>query len=194
MIARTISKAIMNGTTALEMVSRLMPETFWFDGFGPVILLCLAVVAVWSVWVFFADREALEQRRKAMDAEVRAAAQRLMDERRPQLEAMIRSACEKRLADRERALADEEYQFSKRHWEQDWERQTLNDEKADLQEEKGKITAWKNELAALRQKAEADKERRQALKQRIGWARDALAAEPANVGLALRHLKMAEKM
>ncbi len=80
-----------------------------------------------------------------------------------------------------------------RQWELSRERRELDAERAGLREEQRKVAAWKTELAALRRKAETDKEKRQTLKHRVRWAREALTLEPPNVGLALRHLKAAEK-
>lgn len=162
---------------------------FWFDGYGAILLLCLLVVAGWTLLDFFADRSALEERRRNMDKEILAAAQRLMDTNRPKMEAAIRASCERELVERKRYLAEEESRLSMRQWELGSERQRLDTEKAQLEESIGKIRAWKNELVALRRKAEDDQEKRQAVKQRIRWAQNALYEEPPNIGLALRHLK-----
>lgn len=168
--------------------------SFWFGWYGAALLLCLLIVTGGMLLNFFADQEALENRRKGMDKEVLAAAQRLLDKRLPELEASIKAACERELVHRKQILAEEEKRLSIRQWEQGRERQKLNDERAELDQAKGKIAAWKTELAALRRKAEADKEKPQALKQCIRWAQGALAEEPPNAGLARRHLKKAEKM
>ncbi|SBW10969.1 hypothetical protein KL86DPRO_70112 [uncultured delta proteobacterium] len=69
----------------------------------------------------------------------------------------------------------------------------LEAERSDFQEEKGKVLAWKFEVDALRRKAEIAKERRTFVKRHIRWAIDALSGGPPNTGLALRHLKKAEK-
>ncbi len=166
---------------------------FWFDGYGAILMLCLLVFVAWVLLDFFADRGAIEERRKNMDKEIVAAAQRLMDANRPKMEASIRAACEREFAGHKQYLAGEENRLSMWQWELGRDRQQLDADRASLEDAKGKIGAWKTELAALRKKAEADKERRLGVKQRIQWAQNALQEEPSNVGLALRHLRMAGK-
>ena len=64
----------------------------------------------------------------------------------------------------------------------------------ELLEDEEKAAVWREELQALQRKVAILKEKRIALKQRIRWAREALDEAPPNTGLALRHLKKAEKV
>lgn len=186
----------LDGKTAVTFKQLLWDGgvTFWFDGFGPAVLLCLSVVAVWSAWEFFADRDALEERRKNLDKEVREAGQRLAAAMRPELEAAAKQACEKTFAARESALVKAEGELARRYREQADEQRALDAGWAEFRVQSAKIQAWKDELEAVRRKAEIAAERRDQIKRRIRWAGEALAGEPPNVGLALRHLKKAEKI
>ncbi|MDR3087602.1 MAG: hypothetical protein LBU45_06590 [Azoarcus sp.] len=166
---------------------------FWLDGFGPVVLLCLLVVAVWILWDFIADWQTLGEKRKNLDQEAWQAAQKLVAKLRPELETSIERAYENKYADREAALLKDEERLAWRCKEQAKEQRTLDAGWVELRDERGKAQAWKGELDALRKKAEIAKEKRAQLLRRIRWAFEALVENPPNVGLAIRHLKKAEK-
>lgn len=166
---------------------------FWFDGFGPAVLLCLFVVAVWAVWEFIADREALEAQRKNLAKEALETGQRLAAQMRPELEATIKRDYERSFEDRHAALAQDEASLAWRYKEHAKEQRALDAGRIELEDQKRKVQAWKLELNSLRRKSERDKERWAQLKRRIRWAEEALAEDPSNVGLARRHLKKAEK-
>lgn len=184
-----------NGEVAVTFAALLWTGavSFWFDGFGAIFLLSLLLSVGWDVWEFFADRKAFEQRRKNFDQEVAQMAHQRVEELRPQMKTAIAAAVAKDFAKRELALTGKEEQFAVRRWEQNRDRMALEVERRDFQEEKGKVLAWKLEVEALRRKAEIAKERRASVKRHILWAMDALAGELPNTGLALRHLKKAEK-
>ncbi|CAK7049949.1 MAG: hypothetical protein DELT_00998 [Desulfovibrio sp.] len=167
--------------------------SFWFDGYGAILLFCLVAVGGWMVLAFFADRKALEEKRKGLDQEAWEAGHRLAAMMRPELETSIEQAYESKFADREAALAQDEKSLSWRYKVQAEEQRALGSERIELEDQKRKVRAWKLELDALRSKSEIYKERRAQLKRRIRWAEEALAEDPSNVGLALRHLKKAEK-
>lgn len=184
-----------NGGVAVTFTALLWTGavSFWFDGFGAIFLLSLLLFIGWEIWEFFADRKAFEQRRKNFDQEVGQMAHRRAEELRPQMKSAIVAAVEKDFAEREQELAEKEAKFAAYRWELNRDRMELEAERSDFQEEKGKVLAWKFEVDTLRRKAEIAKERRASVKRHIRWAIDALAGEPLNVGLALRHLKKAEK-
>jgi hypothetical protein len=74
------------------------------------------------------------------------------------------------------------------------EREELAVRAEELQNRELKIQDWRDELHAVREKDEKLRERWKETSQRLGWARDALQVTPPNVGLAMRHLKKAEKI
>ena len=166
---------------------------FWFDGFGPVVLLCLFGAIIWEVGEFIVDRKGLEEKRKNLDMEALQAGQRLAALMRPELEASIGRDYKNKFADREAALAEGEENLAWRYKEQAKEQRALEAGWIELRDKEGKVQAWKVELNALRRKTEAATERQVQLKRRIRWAFEALIENPPNVGLARRHLKKAEK-
>jgi hypothetical protein len=183
------------GTTGVTFKQLLWDGgvAFWFDGFGPVLLLCLVVAAVWTIWDFFADKEALEKPRKNQDQEGAAQANAHIKGLLPGLNAQARVDVEKDFAMREYSNSEFEKMLDRRRQTLDAERRALEMEQHELHDEKEKVSTWKYELDSLRGKTEIIRKRKKFMKQRIRWAEEALAENPPNVGLALRHLKKAEK-
>ena len=167
--------------------------SFWFDGYGAILLFCLVAAAGWEVLAFFADRKALEEKRKGLDQEAWQAGQRLAAQMRPELEAAVARDYERKFEDRHAVLAQDKASLALRYKEQAKEQRALDVGRVELEDQKRKVQAWKLELDALRRKSEMDKERWAQLKRRIRWAEEALAEDPSNVGLARRHLKKAKK-
>lgn len=179
----TFKQLLWNGTV-----------TFWFDGFGPVVLLCLLVVAVWTAWEFLADREALEKRRRSLEQEITLQADAQVEARLPSLHAQARAAIESDFTSRECALNDLELMLERHRQALDAERRSLEIGRREVDDGRRKIQDWKHELNSLRGTMKILGERKRAMKQRIRWAEEALTEETPNVGLALRHLKKTKNM
>ena len=167
---------------------------FWFDGFGPAVLLCLFVVAVWTVWEFLADREALEKRRKNLDQEIVLRTDMQIEALLPDLNAQVRIDIEKDFSGREHLIDELEGMIERNRQSLVAERRSLEMERRELDDGKRKMQAWKDELDSLRRTMKILGERKTSMKQRIRWAEEALAEDPLNVGLALRHLKKTKNM
>jgi hypothetical protein len=157
--------------------------SFWFEGYGPVLLLCLAVVIVWCILAFCHDALEIEKRRKNMDKEVESKAKEKAERFRSSIREEILRELAARIQDLQR--------HSKRLHD---EREELAVRAGELQNRELKIQDWRDELHAVREKYEKRKDRWKETNQRLSWARDALQGTPPNIGLALRHLKKAEKI
>ena len=88
---------------------------FWFDGVGPVVLLCLFGAIIWEVGGFIVDLKGLEEKRKNLDKEALQAGQRLAAMMRTELEATIKRDYERKYADRNTALAEGEESLAWRY-------------------------------------------------------------------------------
>jgi vacuolar-type H+-ATPase subunit I/STV1 len=157
--------------------------SFWFEGYGPVLLLCLAVVIIWCILAFCHDALEIEKRRRNMDKEVESKAK----EKAEGLRSSIREEILRELAARIQDLQ----RHSKRLHD---EREELSVRAEELQNKELKIQNWRDELHAVREKDEKRRDRWKETSQRLAWARAALQETPPNVGLAVRHLKKVEKI
>ena len=186
----------LDGETRVTFAALLWTGTvsFWFDGFGPVLLLCLVLFIGRGIWEFFADREAFEKRKKDFDQEVALEVRKRVEVLRPKLSEAIERDFEEIFAAQERTLFDENVRLARQQKELENARGVLAVEWDRLREEREKVHAWRVELEALRRKAAVAKEEKSEIKRRVQWAIGALGEQSFNVGLALRHLKKAEKM
>ena len=185
-----------NGETGVTFKQLLWDGgvVFWFEGVGPVLLLCLLVVAVWMVWEFTADREALEKRRKNLEQEVATRTNAQIEGLLPGLNAQAKKDIEKDFAMREYSNNEFEKVLDQHQQALDAERRSLETGRRELDDGKRKMQAWKYELDSLRRTMKILGERKASMKQRIRWAEEALAENPPNLGLALRHLKKTKNM
>ncbi len=185
-----------NGETAFTYTELLWTGTvsFWFDGYGPILLLCLACVVGSSFWDTYVSWLALDNRRKTLDAEVERRADGKVAELRPTLETDIDKAYQEKYAARQHALAEKSNRLATQRYELEEAKHAMERERVCLRADQNKVAAWKSEVEALRQKAAKEKEKKASVRQHIQWAVDTLAEETPNLGLALRHLKKAKKL